>query len=213
MPEVKIIVLDCDGVILETVAAKTRAFSTLFERYGEEAKRKMVDYHLAHGGISRFAKFAWFYREVLGRDITDDEKEELGCIFSRCCFDEIMNAPAVPGAIQFISSYYDRIPLYVASGTPYEELTEILKARNLTRFFKQVYGSPPGKTEILAGIVRRARVSPKEALMVGDSSTDLEAAESVGTLFYGRGSGFSNSEWPWGEDLTELDNYLQKAQQ
>jgi len=211
MPKVKLIVLDCDGVILETASVKSRAFGRLFEKYGEEAKCKVVDYHLAHGGVSRFEKFAWFYREVLGKNITDKEKEELGRLFSQCCFEEVINASVVPGAIEFISSYHNKIPLYVASGTPYGELIEVLEAKNLIRFFKDVYGSPPGKTEILADIVHRAGVSPNEVLMVGDSSTDLEAAQSVGTLFYGRGSVFSNSRWPWGEDLTELNKYLEKA--
>ena len=212
MSTLKLIVLDCDGVILESVAAKTRAFGQLFEKYGDEAKRRIIDYHLANGGISRFAKFSWFYREVLDRHVTDQEKEELGRIFTRCCFDEVMNAHIVPGAMEFISSYHNKLPLYVASGTPHGELVEILKARNLIRFFRGVYGSPPGKTEILADIVHRAGVLPKEALMVGDSVTDLEAAQSVGTLFYGRGNRFSNSEWPWGEDLTGLDQYLKKAE-
>ena len=78
------------------------------------------------------------------------------------------------------------------------------------RFFRGVYGSPPGKTEILAAIVHKTGVLPKEALMVGDSSTDLEAATSVGTFFYGRGVEFSNSKWPWAEDLTKLTEYIKK---
>ena len=48
--------------------------------------------------------------------------------------------------------------------------------------------------------------------MVGDSVSDLEAAQFVGTLFYGRGNWFSNLECPWGEDLTGLDQYLKKAE-
>ena len=208
MPVFKLVVLDCDGVILESVAAKTRAFGKLFQSYGEEAKQKIVDYHLAHGGMSRFSKFTWFFREVLGRDITDQEKEELGSLFSRCCFDEVMNAPFVAGAIKFISSYHDKIPLYVASGTPHEELVEIFEARNLIHFFKGVYGSPPAKTEILANIVRSVGVLPSETLMIGDSNTDLEAATSVGTFFYGRGVEFSISKWPWAEDLTRLSEYI-----
>lgn len=210
MPVFKVVVLDCDGVILESVAAKTRAFSRVFERYGEEARQKIVDYHLTHGSVSRFAKFAWFYRQVLGREITNEENEELGSLFRQHCLEEVMNARVVEGAIQFISTRHKKIPLYVASGTPHEELIEIFMMRDLMRFFKGVYGSPPGKTEILADIVRRAGVLPKEALMVGDSSTDLEAAISVGTLFYGRGTVFSDSNWPWGKDLTGLDVYIEK---
>jgi len=208
MPVFKLIALDCDGVILESVTAKTSAFSRLFEKYGSEAQRRIVDYHLGHGGVSRFVKFAWFYREILGLDITEDEQEELGRQFARFCLHEIMNVPTVPGAMEFILLYHNKIPLYVVSGTPHGELNEIIRTRNLDRFFKGCYGSPPGKTRILAEIVSKAGVSPSEVLMVGDSSTDLEAAQSVGTLFYGRGHHFSSSKWPWGEDLNGLVEYL-----
>ena len=208
MDKFKLIVLDCDGVILESVDAKTRAFGKLVEKHGQKAKQKMVDYHLAHGGVSRFSKFAWFYREVLGREITKQEKDELGRLFIQYCFDEVMNSRFVPGVMEFISSYHQKISLYVASGAPHEELTEIIKARNLMHFFKGVYGSPPTKTEILADIVKRERVLPSETLMIGDSNTDLEAATSVGTFFYGRGVEFSISKWPWAEDLTRLSEYI-----
>ena len=208
MPTFKLIVLDCDGVILESVTAKTRAFNRLFEKYGGEAQRKITDYHLEHGGVSRFVKFAWFYHEVLGLDITEDEQEALGHQFARLCSDEVMNAPLVPGAMEFILLYYNKIPLYVVSGMPHEELNEIIRARGLDRFFQGCYGSPPEKTRILAEIVSSTGVSPSEVLMVGDSATDLEAAQSVGTLFFGRGHQFSSSKWPWGEDLNSLVEYL-----
>jgi len=208
MAKFKLIVMDCDGVILESVDAKTQAFGKLVEKYGQKAKQKMVDYHLTHGGVSRFLKFEWFYHEVLGREITKQEQDELGRLFTQYCFSEVMNSSFVPGAMEFIVLYYEKISLYVASGAPHEELIEIIKGRNLMHFFKGVYGSPPTKTEILADIVREEGVLPSETLMVGDSSTDLEAATSVGTFFYGRGIEFSSSKWPWAEDLTQLSEYI-----
>lgn len=211
MAKFKLIVLDCDGVILESVDAKTRAFGKLAEKHGEVAKQKMVEYHLLNGGVSRYLKFDWFYREVLGREITKQEEDECSRLFKKYCFNEVMNSSEVPGAMEFITSYNQKVSLYVASGTPHEELIEIFQARKLIDLFKGVYGSPPGKTEILADIVRREGVLPEETLMVGDSSSDLDAAESVGTFYYGRGSVFAESKWPWGEDLNGLIKYLEKV--
>lgn len=213
MHKFKLIVLDCDGVVLESVDAKTRAFGKLVEKHGDEAKQRMIDYHLSNGGVSRFLKFAWFYRKALGREITEHESEECGRLFTQYCFNEVINSSFVPGAIEFISSYHHHVPLYVASGTPHEELIEILKARDLTRYFKGAYGSPPAKTEILRSIVCSAGVLPNETLMVGDSNNDLEAALSVGTSFYGRGRNFSKTKWPWGEDLNGLSSYIGIAEE
>lgn len=54
------IVFDCDGVILDSVPTKTRAFARLAEPYGAEARDRFVMYHMTHGGVSRYRKFAWF---------------------------------------------------------------------------------------------------------------------------------------------------------
>jgi len=210
MPKFRIIVLDCDGVILESVDAKTIAFARVVEKYGDKAKERMIDYHLAHGGVSRFLKFAWFYREVLGRKISESEGKELGSLFNLYCFEEVLSSPFVPGAVEFISEYSGKLPLFIISGTPHEELLEIVKARKIGHFFRGIYGSPPGKSELLAQVIQREGVLPKETLMVGDSSTDFEAAVKLGTYFYGRGKQFNSSKYPWGDDLTGLSGFIAK---
>ncbi len=209
----ELIVLDCDGVILESVEVKTQAFARLFKAHGPESVQWFVEFHQAHGGVSRFEKFAWYYREVLGREITVEESHELGERFTRYCLEGVLAAPFVPGAREFIQTYHQVLPLCVASGTPHEELTEIFRARDLHGYFRTVRGTPPGKTELLAGIVRDFGVEPGTVLMVGDSSTDLQAAQAVGTLFYGRGREFADSAWPWGLDLTGLGAHVDLLRQ
>ena len=76
------IVFDCDGVILDSVPTKTRAFARLAEPYGAEARDRFVMYHMTHGGVSRYRKFAWFFSEILGREITPQESEEWGKRFA-----------------------------------------------------------------------------------------------------------------------------------
>ena len=75
-------------------------------------------------------------------------------------------------------------------------------------FLENVYGSPPSKAKLLAMIVDKACVLPDEVLMVGDASTDRNAAEEVGTLFYGTGPDLRGGDFPWGPDLTGLDAWI-----
>ena len=114
----------------------------------------------------------------------------------------------VPGIMETLESLHSRLPMYVASGTPNEELLQVLDARNLTRFFKGVYGTPPGKTELLRRIIEQEDVAPNDTLMVGDSSTDLEAAQFCGTKFFGVGSAFAETEWPFGNDCKGLAQWI-----
>ncbi len=48
---------DFDGVIVDSNRLKADAFGEMFEWAGEAAARKIVDFHLENGGLSRYVKF------------------------------------------------------------------------------------------------------------------------------------------------------------
>ena len=205
-----LIVFDCDGVILESVDVKTQAFARIGAEFGQEARDRLVAYHRIHGGVSRYKKFEWFYREVLGRTISKEEMETLGEKFAAHAYAEVMRCPLVPGVREVLDHWHGRTPMYVASGAPHAELMTILAERGLDRFFAGIHGSPPGKAELLRGIVAGLRVHPSDAIMIGDSMTDQYAAEAAQTRFYGRGEYFRHSGYPWHEDLTRLNEHLEE---
>jgi len=206
------IIFDCDGVILESVAVKTRAFARLAEPFGAEAADALVHFHEQHGGVSRYKKFEWLYREVLKRELGREELENLGRRFAEIVFEELCRCPLVPGVEDVLRRRFGQTPMYVCSGAPHEELNDILRRRGLHRYFTGIYGSPPGKAELLREILRLAGTDPASAVMVGDSTTDRDAAEAAGTQFYGRGEELQGGNFPWGEDLTGLNAWLDAAQ-
>ena len=206
---VRCIIFDCDGVILESVSVKNDAFARLGGDISPEAQEKLLQYHLANLGVSRFAKFAWLYHELYGRDITAEESGEMGTAFACYCLEAVQAAPFVPGFLDVLDRWQGVVPMYVASGTPQAELAQVLEMRGIVSRFAGIYGTPPEKKLLLEHIIADAGVSPGATIMVGDSSTDMRAAEHAGTLFYGRGSHFSRTRYPWHADLTQLNNYLE----
>ncbi|EPR31581.1 Haloacid dehalogenase domain-containing protein hydrolase [Alkalidesulfovibrio alkalitolerans DSM 16529] len=203
---IECVVLDCDGVILETVELKTEAFAKSARHLGPEAVRTLIDFHRAHGGVSRYEKYRHLWREVFGREISDAEMADMVDRFIAAAADALVECPLVPGVLDFLNEWSARLPLYVASGAPDEELKYILKVKNLSSHFKGIHGSPTPKAELLAAIVACEGVAPERTLMVGDSGTDLDAARRVGTLFYGRGP--FPPPLPWGEDLRGLSAFV-----
>lgn len=205
----KCLVFDCDGVILDSVPTKTRAFARLAEPFGAEARDRFVMFHMTHGGVSRYRKFAWFFQEVLGKEITEAESQEWGKRFSEYSLDEIKRCPLIEGIQGVLDQWKGKLPMCVCSGTPTEELVQVLKLRGLDTYFDLILGSPPAKAEVLDGIVKRLQLDPADVLMVGDASTDRNAAEKVGTLFYGCGKELKNDGlFPWGMTMTGLNDWI-----
>jgi len=205
-----LIVFDCDGVILESMDIKTRAFRRIGEEISDEAAEGIAVYHNQNGGISRFRKFEWLYATYKGRMITEEETEALNEQFKKIALEEVACCPLVPGVQSVLDCWHGRLPMYVASGAPEEELRVILQNRGLSKYFAGVHGSPATKVQLLRDIVQHAGVNPWNTVMIGDSRTDQYAAEAVGTRFYGRGEYFKYSGCPWHEDLTQLNEYLEE---
>jgi HAD superfamily hydrolase (TIGR01549 family) len=178
------VVLDFDGVVLESVDIKTRAFAALFEAEGPSVVGKLVAYHEINGGISRFEKFRWLYREILKRPLPKEEEASLGERFNALVEDAVMKAPFVPGAREFLEAAKPW-PLFVASGTPQEELRRIVERRGLARHFRGVYGAPDKKDVILRRVAEETSSAPAQLVMVGDAINDFEAARQVGAAFIG----------------------------
>ncbi|ODS33770.1 MAG: hypothetical protein SCARUB_01127 [Candidatus Scalindua rubra] len=63
---------DFDGVIVDSLETKAQAFGALFKDYGEEIVRKVIDYHLQNGGMSRYEKFKFYYNNFLNKKITQE---------------------------------------------------------------------------------------------------------------------------------------------
>ncbi len=182
---IRAVVLDFDGVVLDSVGVKTRTFARLFEDKGPAIVKQVVAYHLANGGISRFRKFEHIYADILGQPLSDAESNRLGDRFSLLAFDEIVRAAWIPGARDFLCNYYQRYLLFIASGTPQDELREIIRQRGLEQYFVEAFGSPSTKAEILNWIVAQNRLERPETLFVGDAMTDFQAALESGVGFIG----------------------------
>lgn len=179
------LVFDFDGVLVESADVKTRAFAQLYSEYGPEVRAKAVAYHLAHAGISRFVKFRHLHQTLLGVSLSDRETAELGERFSVLVTEAVIAAPWIAGAREFLETHYRSLPLFVASGTPDEELRTIVARRGAQSYFRSIHGSPATKGEILIGIIRRHRLEPGRVLMIGDSTADQHGAIDAGVRFLG----------------------------
>ena len=179
---------DFDGVLVESVDIKTRAYACLFEDEGPEVVRQVIDYHLAHGGISRFEKFRTIHSDILKQELNDKRFRFLCDRFSKIVVDAVVAAPWVVGAREFLERNFGRYRMFVISGTPESELQEIVERRGMTRFFEAVRGSPKDKVTLLAEVENDLSLVREKTVYVGDAKTDWNAAQALGLTFLWRRS-------------------------
>ena len=205
----KIIILDFDGVIVESNSIKDLAFDRLFR---DEPKHhaEIMAYHLAHNAVDRHEKFRYIAECILHREPTTELLSQWALQFSKDTRQAIISCPFVPGAEDFLRKFHDKIPLYLASATPQDELDLIVKARKIRHYFVEVFGAPEKKRVMISKVLARESAAPEDCLFVGDSQEDWASAEEMGIGFIGRRgrSEFHSAGFPVIYDLHDLNKYV-----
>lgn len=150
-------------------------------------------YHHAHNAVNRHDKFRYIMERILKREFDGALANDWAARFSSMTRDAIIACPHVAGALEFIRFFSETHPLHVASATPLDELTVILRDRGLNRYFKGVHGAPMPKKTMFEHIMKVEDARPADLLFIGDSREDYAAAKDAGCAFIGRNSGFDFS--------------------
>lgn len=193
MTHYKAYIFDFDGVIKDSVRVKSEAFVQLYDKEGTAFQKRVEEYHLANGGVSRYIKFK-VWNEWLGRSTSKDAIDELARKFAQLVIDKVVAAPFVVGAESAIVSANEQAWSFIATGTPDEEIYHILNRLSLFEYFKEVHGSSRKKAVIVKDILERFHLTPAEVLFIGDAQTDYHAALDNGLDFYLRKTNY-NSDW------------------
>lgn len=190
MGRLRVLILDFDGVVIESNAVKTDAFVHLFNRFPEHAEA-MMEFHHANVSLTRFSKFEHLLT-LMGKTNDKELKADIAEDFSRQVLEGMMKVPLVPGALQFLRMVTPIIPVYLASVTPEKELMLILDQLGLSHWFSGIYGCPPwSKTTAIQDVLSKEGLKPKQVLLIGDSAGDQRAANACGIEFLARDSGLS----------------------
>jgi phosphoglycolate phosphatase-like HAD superfamily hydrolase len=205
------LILDFDGVVLESEEMKIAAWVRLFAhepRHLDAIRRYMGEY----AGLPRGVKLRHVFLAILKRPLSRQEEEAWAQRFDGSIAEEYRRCPPVNGAQELLETYSSRCPLFIVSGTPQDSLREIVEVHGLTRYFTAVFGSPPTKGTLCAQILRQWKLDPRRVVVVGDSRPDLDGAREAGIPFIGRvrsgGETFQGLGVPTVRDLRELKAVL-----
>ena len=188
------LVFDCDGVVLNSNKIKTQAFYEATQHFGHEPAQALVDYHIANGGISRYAKFEYFITQILQQPFDDALNQDLLERFATAVKQGLMNCEIAEGLDQ-LKAQTPNANWLIVSGGDQDELREVFKARNLEQYFEGgIFGSPENKDVILHRELKNGNIV-RPALFFGDSKYDYKVSTNA-TL-----------EFVFLTDWTEVDDY------
>lgn len=207
--ECRAIILDFDGVIVESNDIKHEAFSIIFRRYPEYYDA-MISFHRAHNHLPRQGKFRYLLGQLMKKIDYEDEVARLTKEFEVLTRERIISCAYVKGAKEFLDYFYGRVPLYVSSATPEAELKVILKKRDLLKKFKMVFGPPRTKSQSLKIVIQQELVAAGQIIFIGDSFEDYTVAQEVGVGFIGKKSKETlfKADIPVYENLSEMQDFI-----
>ncbi len=160
--------------------------------------------------IIRFEKFRHIVEQILKVPYTPHFQETLSLKFSQYCINEVSSCPWVKGAQEFLSFYAGRVPLYIVSINPMDDLRKILANRKMEHFFDGIYVAQAAKTSQLQEILKAQSLLPAEAVFIGDAPSDFASAQQAGIDFIGRrsGKGLLLEGVPIFDDFVGISQYI-----
>ncbi|MDC0336583.1 HAD hydrolase-like protein [Alphaproteobacteria bacterium] len=173
---------DCDGVILNSNYLKTLAFREALGLYPQSRVDEFIKYHVSMGGVSRYAKFNYFFQEIYFQPNSSDLAAEVSERFANILCDQLRNAEMAAN-LSTLRSLTSEKRWYVISGGDQAELRQLFKSRSLSTFFDGgVYGSPRNKYEIIDLLISNGSLSGS-SVFFGDTSYDMQVAQHYGFKF------------------------------
>ncbi len=181
---IDLLVFDCDGVLLESMAAKIEAFRQWVPEAHAAHSEAFMEVVMAGFGKARTHHIRTFYEQILGRSPDEAFLEEEVARFTEICEPLCSNVPWRVGSREFVLTCREAgIPRYVLSGTPQAPLEAMLESTGAAELFDVIIGSPPAKPESLARILTETGTPAHRCVFVGDAEADRAAAAHVGAHF------------------------------
>lgn len=179
----RLVFWDFDGVIKESVDVKAEAFRELFLPWGAAIAEQVVTHHLANGGMPRREKIEHALQQFAGVPPHPAEIDALAERFGSLVRQKVVDAAWVPCVETLLRENPCAQHYVLLTATPQQEIEWILGQLGIGRAFEAVFGSPVKKVDAMRQTIARFGLAAADAVLIGDSINDLEAAAACGVNF------------------------------
>jgi phosphoglycolate phosphatase-like HAD superfamily hydrolase len=181
----RVLCFDFDGVILESVHVKDECYWQLFDTLPNEVRDSIRDAHMSTPGMKRPDKVSWLFEMAFGRTATPKEITKFTERYAALVEGHMNKCSMVEGIKTFLETIAP-FPKYIASAAPELEIKQYAAKFGIARNFREIFGMPHRKDEVLRQISDIEGVNPAEIMFIGDREHDLTSAQQAGVTFVGR---------------------------
>ena len=186
--QIKCIVFDFDGVLLDTPIVKRNAYYDIFAALGHT--KPVVDEVLSNNKKGdRFQVIGRIISMLIKDGVLKPETQTGKLVqryaneYNEICEEYAKSCHEIPGVSEILPLLYERFSLYINSATPEEPLQRIVKSRGWNVFFRGILGSPRSKVENLRLTFLLENLAGNNILFVGDEQGDMDAAVECKCFF------------------------------
>jgi HAD superfamily hydrolase (TIGR01509 family) len=178
---VRAVIFDVDGTLVDTNDLHTASWVEAFRRFGHEVPYETVRRQMGKGGDQ-------IMPAVLPREAVERRGGEIasyrGDIFMRDYLPKAKAFPGVPALLRRVREAGQKVVLASSSKAEeverYKEIAGIADLTDAETTKDDAERSKPSPDIFRSALERIAPVPPEEAVVVGDSPFDAEAAAKVG---------------------------------
>ena len=200
MSEIKAVLFDMDGVLIDSMPVIRKAFETAYREVVDERVQPQQISTL----IEQYCQFLGYgFKQIMDQMGLPHAMQAPFVRVSRASLDEIVVFEGVSETIKML--HCQGVLLTVATGKDGYRAREILQKFGLEGYFALVTGSdevarPKPAPDMLRYQLERLAIPPNQAVMVGDSPADIQAGKAAGVTTIGALWGYARREQLQGAD-------------
>jgi len=205
----ELICFDFDGVIKDSVAVKERCYLETFRRICSDqlSLQQIAVHHNSNGGVSRFEKVP-IYLRMCKIEVTESNIRLALEDFAARCVEAVIESPWIPGFLELHDELIDmNKKTAVVSATPQAEMIEICNQLDLSGKLSAIYGAPARKDAAILKLAEKFNLALQSVCLIGDSSSDAQAASNLGIDFIYRAHSSCSSCYPY-PSIISVQDYL-----
>ena len=180
------LIWDFDGVLIDSNDIREMGFRKVLQGYNPLQIDDFINYHRQNGGLSRYHKFNYFFESIVCEDkassVINDLCENYKMLMLEALGKDEYLIQETVGFMKRLRYLHEQM---LVSASDESELKILTKSLNVDHFFTQILGSPTSKLDNLRMLIEKDLIDPDDAIYIGDSLNDKEAAEINGICFIG----------------------------